>query len=198
MKAIVLASASPIRRALLAQAGVVALAEPARIDEAAVRDALQAEGASPRDQADALAEMKAARVSSRHPEAIVIGCDQVLDFEGRVFSKPDGSDAVRAQVLALRGRTHTLISAIVLYDAGQPVWRHVGEVRLTMRDFSDSYLLDYLSRNAADVQDSVGGYKLESEGIRLFSRIDGSHFDALGLPLVPLLGYLGQRGIIPA
>jgi septum formation protein len=128
----------------------------------------------------------------------VLGCDQVLDHDGIPWGKPESADAARAQLRALRGQTHRLFSAVVLYDAGQPVWRHVGEVRLTMRPFSDDYLDVYLGRNWPAVADSVGGYKLEEEGARLFQSIDGDYFTVLGLPLLPLLGYLGQRGWIPS
>ncbi len=198
MSPIVLASASPIRAALLRNAGLEVESHPARIDEETIRAALTAEGASPRDQADALAEMKAAKLAPRFPRSVVIGCDQVLDFGGQVYGKPETPDAARAQLLALRGGTHRLLSAVVVYQDGGPVWRHMGEVRLTMREFSDEYLDGYIARNGASVLNSVGGYKLESEGVRLFSRIEGDYFTVLGLPLVALLGYLGQRGVIPA
>ena len=193
-----LASASAIRLHLLQAAGLTVSAIAVRIDEPALRDSLLAEGATPRDVADALAEMKARKLADREPAALVLGCDQVLDFKGRVWGKPETPDAARAQLCALRGQTHHLLSALVLYDAGEPVWRHVGEVRLTMRNFSDSYLDAYLTRNWPDISDSVGGYKLEAEGARLFDRIDGDYFTVLGLPLLPLLGYLAQRGFIPA
>ena len=195
---LILASASSIRRSLLAQAGVPVEAIPARIDEEAIRAALQGEGAKPRDQADALAEMKARKLADRHPDAVVIGCDQVLEFHGDIWSKPDSPDAARAQLRALRGQTHRLFSAVVLYDRAEPVWRHMGEVRLTMRAFSDDWLEGYITRNWDEIQHCVGGYQLESEGVRLFSAVDGDCFSVLGLPLVPLLNYLGQRGFIPA
>jgi len=195
---LILASASAIRRDLLAQAGVSVEAIPARIDEEAIRAALQAEGAKPRDQADALAEMKARKLADRHPDAVVIGCDQVLEFQGDVWAKPESPDAARAQLRALRGQTHRLFSAVVLYDRAEPVWRHMGEVRLTMRAFSDDWLEGYITRNWDEIQHCVGGYQLESEGVRLFSAVDGDYFSVLGLPLVPLLNYLGQRGFIPA
>jgi len=193
-----LASASAIRLNLLQAAGLDVTATAVRIDEDALRTALQADGASSRDIADTLAEMKARKLADREPTALVLGCDQVLDFNGIPWGKPVTPDAARSQLCALRGQTHRLFSALVLYDAQEPVWRHVGEVRLTMRNFTDSYLDAYLSRNWPDVASSVGGYKLEKEGARLFDRIDGDYFTTLGLPLLPLLGYLGQRGFIPA
>jgi septum formation protein len=198
MRPILLASTSPVRATLLRNAGLAFDTRPARIDEETIRTALEAEGATPRDIADALAEMKAARIAPRHPEALVIGCDQVLEFEGRALGKPATPEALRAQILALRGHTHRLLSAVVVYQDSRPLWRHVGVARLTMHAISDAYLDDYLSRNAADLMDSVGGYKLESEGVRLFSQIEGDYFTILGLPLLPLLSWLAVRGDIPA
>lgn len=198
MTDLILASASRIRAELLARAGVSVTLQPARIDEEAIRAALVSAGANPRDQADTLAEMKAQKVAARCPGAVVIGCDQVLDFKGQVFGKPGDLDEARAQLCALRGQTHKLLSAVVLYEGGKPVWRFVGEVRLSMRDFSDSYLDNYLARNGASVLESVGGYKLEEEGVRLFSSIQGDYFTVLGLPMVALLSYLAQRGMIEA
>ncbi len=179
-------------------AGLAVSADPVRLDEAALRDALLADAATPRDIADALAEMKARKGAVREPTALVLGCDQVLDFDGAVWGKPETAEDARAQLCRLRGKTHRLLSAVVLYDSGKPVWRHIGEARLTMRRFSDGYLDDYLARNWPGVSDSVGGYKLEAEGARLFTAIDGDYFTVLGLPLLPLLDYLGQRGFIAA
>ncbi|MEZ5753377.1 MAG: nucleoside triphosphate pyrophosphatase [Paracoccaceae bacterium] len=198
MQPLILASASAIRQQLLANAGIPVQAIPARVDEETIRTALEAEGAKPRDMADTLAEMKARKLAERHPDAVVIGCDQVLDFQGRVFSKPENPDAARAQLTALRGQTHRLFSAVVLYQSARPVWRHMGEVRLTMRAFSDAYLDDYLSRNWDEVRHCVGAYQLEGEGARLFAQVEGDYFSVLGLPLLPLLNYLGQRGLIAA
>ena len=195
---ILLASASEIRLALLAAAGVTAIARPARIDEQAIRAAMEAEGASPRDLADALAEMKARKISEKNPGALVLGCDQVLEMNRHTFAKPETPAEARAQLQSLRGQTHRLLSAAVLYENGQPLWRHVGEARLTMRAFSDAYLDDYLARNWDSIRHSVGCYKIEEEGIRLFSAVQGDHFTIQGLPLLPLLAYLATRGAIPA
>lgn len=192
-----LASASPVRLQLLQAAGIRVTATPVRLDEASLREALVAEDAKPRDIADTLAEMKARKCADKAPTDLVLGCDQVLAFKGAVWGKADSADAARAQLTALRGQTHHLLSAAVLYDAGRPIWRHVAEARLTMRNFSDSYLTDYLTRNWPDLADTVGGYKLEAEGARLFDRIEGDYFTVLGLPLLPLLAYLAQREFIP-
>lgn len=194
---LLLASASPIRLRLLRQAGVEVACHPARIDESSVMAALLAEGARPRDIADTLAELKARKIAERFPDATVIGCDQVLAFDGQVWGKPDSPAAARAQLLALRGRTHALFSAVVLYHGAEPVWRHVEEARLTMRSFSDGYLDAYLARNGDSLLDSVGGYKIEEEGLRLFSALSGDTFTILGLPMVPLLAQLSLRGDIP-
>jgi septum formation protein len=195
---ITLASASEIRLTLLQAAGVPTTARPARIDEEAIRGALEAEGATPRDLADALAEMKARKISDKDPGALVLGCDQILEMKGRIFAKPETPEDARAQLRDLRGQTHRLLSAAVLYRNGQPLWRHVGEARLTMRDVSDAYLADYITRNWDSIRHAVGCYKLEEEGVRLFSAVQGDHFTILGLPLLPLLSYLGTTGAIPS
>lgn len=197
-KPVILASSSEIRQQMLRAAGVRFEVLPARIDEDSIRAALEAEDATPRDVADALAEFKAQKVSFKRPEAMVIGCDQVLELGGKVLSKAATIDAARDQLRALRGRPHKLLSAAVIYEGGEPKWRHVGEVRLTMRPFSDAYLEDYLARNWDSVKHSVGCYKLEEEGVRLFSRVDGDYFTVLGLPLLELLTHLTQIGGLQA
>ena len=192
----ILASTSPTRLQMLRAAGLDPTPIAPRVDEAAIRDALTAEGANPRDIADTLAEMKARKVAEKHPTDIVLGCEQVLALDRQTFAKPETPDDARAQLRQLRGKTHKLLSAAVVYEAAEPVWRHVGEARLTMRDFSDAYLDDYLTRNWDSVRHSVGCYKIEEEGVRLFSAIQGDHFTILGLPLIPLLAWAGTKGMI--
>ncbi len=194
--AFVLASTSPIRLQLLKAAGLEVEATAPRVDEDSARDALLAEGAKPRDIADALAEMKARKIADKRPGDLVIGCDQVLAFEDQVFSKPTSPEDACAQLHRLRGKTHRLHSAIVVYENAEPVWRHVAEARLTMHDLSDSYIDAYLARNWDSIRHAVGCYKLEDEGVRLFSAITGDHFTILGLPLLPLLAWMGTRGMI--
>jgi septum formation protein len=147
--------------------------------------------------ADALAEAKARKVSLRRPGSLVLGCDQVLALEGRVFSKAQTADQGLSQLQELRGKTHHLFSAAVLYEGGEPIWRHVGQVRMTMRMASDAFLTDYTQRNWESVRHSVGCYKIEEEGAGLFTKIEGSHFNILGLPLLELLSYLTLRGTLP-
>jgi septum formation protein len=192
----ILASTSPTRLAMLRAAGLDPTPIAPRVDEATIRDALVAEGAHPRDIADALAEMKARKVAEKHPTDLVLGCDQVLALDRQTFAKPETPDDARAQLRALRGKTHKLLSALVVYEDAEPVWRFVGEARLTMHDFSDAYLNDYVDRNWESIRHSVGCYKIEEEGVRLFSAITGDHFTILGLPLLPLLAWAGNRGMI--
>lgn len=194
--ALLLASASEIRLRLLRAAGLEVAAIPARVDEETAKAALLAEGARPRDIADTLAELKARKVAEKNPESLVLGCDQVLEIGREILSKPAMPEQAQAQLRQLSGQTHKLLSAAVLYHEGQPVWRHVAEVRLTMRPLSEAYLQDYVARNWESIRHAVGAYKLEEEGARLFSAISGDYFTVLGLPLLPLLGYLGDRGLI--
>ncbi|MGC1505488.1 MAG: nucleoside triphosphate pyrophosphatase [Sulfitobacter sp.] len=191
---LILASGSAIRSKLLAQAGVDHVVQVPRIDEDMIKHSLIVENAPPRDIADTLAEMKARKVSEKNPGALVLGCDQVLDHKGQLLSKPANPDDALAQLKSLRNDRHSLLSAAVLYEDGQPVWRHVGQVRLRMRDASDPYLENYITRNWESIRHAVGCYKLEEEGVRLFSNIEGDYFNVLGMPLLELLNHLTLRG----
>ena len=192
----ILASGSAIRTQLLRQAAVDHTVEVPRIDEAMIKESLVSEAASPRDIADTLAEMKARKISEKHAGALVLGADQVLEHRGTLLSKPaNPADAVD-QLRSLRGDRHSLLSAAVICEDGKPIWRHVGQVRLRMRDASDAYIDDYVSRNWDSIRHAVGSYKLEEEGVRLFSHIDGDYFNVLGMPLLELLNYLTLRGDI--
>jgi septum formation protein len=188
---ITLASASEIRRVLLETAGVQVAIRPARIDEGAIRDALLAENAHPRDIADALAEFKARKVAA---DGLTLGCDQVLALKTSVYEKPGSRAEARAQLLGLQGQTHHLYSAAVIYEGTEPVWRHVGLARMTMHSLSEAEIDAYLDRAWPDVASSVGAYQAERLGARLFSRIDGDWFSVLGLPLLDICSYLRLRG----
>ena len=196
MTDLILASGSEIRAELLRRGGLEIEADPARVDEDAIKQSLLAENALPRDIADSLAEAKARRVSSRHAQTLVLGCDQVLEFDGALLSKTGDQAQALEQLKSLQGKRHTLYSAAVIYEDARPVWRHIGKTRLHMRELSDGYLEDYLTRNWKSVEGCVGNYMLEEEGVRLFSSIDGDYFTVLGLPLLEILSYLTLRGTV--
>jgi septum formation protein len=189
---IVLASTSAIRMQVLTAAGVPFEAVPAGVDETTIKDSLLAEGVGPRDIADALAEAKAVKVSRRR-QGLVIGADQTLDFEGRLFDKAETVDEARARLQEMRGKSHKLHCGMVVARDGQPIWREVVTTTLRMRPFSDAYLEGYLARNAPGILSSVGCYQLEGEGVQLFDKIEGDYFAILGLSLIPLLDFLRRH-----
>ena len=191
---LVLASESTARAGLLHAAGLRFEARPARIDEAAVKQACRAEGIEAADAAIMLAELKAQRI--RDPDALVIGADQLLVCDGTWFDKPADAGAARAQLLALRGRAHMLVTAMVLMRGGRMVWQHVATPRLTMRPFGDAFLADYLAAEGDALLSCVGAYRLEGLGLHLFDRVEGEHSAILGLPMLPLLGFLRQHGVL--
>jgi septum formation protein len=195
VRPLILASASASRAALLREAGVPFESVPAPVDEVSVKAAMLSEGAPPRDIADALAELKARRGAGRTPDRLVLGADQVLVCDRRLFDKPRDLDEARAQLEALRGRPHELLSAAVVFEAGRPVWRHIGRAQLVMRPFTDGFLDDYLARHGDAILSTVGGYRLEAGGSQLFARVQGDIFTIMGLPLLELLAFLRTRGL---
>ena len=196
--ALVLASASASRVAVLRQAGLTIMQDVAGVDEDTVKQSLRAEGADAAHVAVTLADLKAQQVSRRHPDAFVIGADQMLDCNGVWFDKPPDIDHARAHLMSLRGRSHDLITAAVVVRAGARVWQHVECATLTMRPLSDAFIESYLQTAGSDVCSTVGAYRLEGLGAQLFTRVEGDFFTILGLPLLPLLDFLRGHGIVAA
>ena len=195
MSRLILASGSAIRREIMTGAGLDFEVISKPVDEAAIKAAMLDAGAKPREIADALAEAKALRVS-RHEEGLVIGADQVMVMDGTLFDKPVSVDAARDRLKDMRGQRHELVGAVVVAQNGVPVWRHVSETKLWMRDFSDAFLDGYLAQEGDLVTKSVGAYRFEGPGAQLFSRVEGDFFSILGLSLLPLLQYLRDCGAI--
>lgn len=192
--ALVLASESAARAALLRGAGLRFEARAARVDEEEVKRSARADGASADDTALLLAELKASRV--RDPDAVVIGADQLLVCEGRWFSKPADAAEAREHLLALRGRAHTLVTAVTCFRGGRSVWHHVARPTLRVRAFGEAFLDAYLAAEGEAALSTVGAYRLEGLGVHLFDRVEGEHAAILGLPLLPLLGFLRQHGVL--
>jgi septum formation protein len=192
---LVLASSSRSRRQLLANAGLVFDVDPPGVDEPEATRSLIAERTSPQKIAETLAGMKALRVSSRRPQALVVGGDSTLAANGRLFEKPPTMEAARRQLLALSGQTHELFSSVVVAKGGARIWHWSERARLTMKPFSEPFVDAYLARAGEAVLSSVGAYQLEALGAHLFSRVDGDYFTILGLPLLPLLSFLAGHGV---
>jgi septum formation protein len=194
---VVLASRSTTRRELLYRAGVTFEAISPGVDEDAVKAGLLAEGASARDVADTLAELKAVRASGR-VDGLVIGSDSTLELDGRLFDKAPTLAHAREHLFAFRGKVHQLHSAVVVARDGAPIWREVKTARLWVRDFSDDFLDAYLAAEGEHILGSVGCYRVEGLGLQLFDRIDGDYFTVLGMPMVGLLGFLRLHGALTA
>jgi septum formation protein len=193
---LILASASASRQALLRAAGLMFAIQPTHIDEAEVKRTARADGASAEEAALLLAELKARRAALRDPEALVIGADQILVCGDDWFDKPADVPAASTQLRTLRGRTHALATAVACQRGGECLWHHLARPQLTMRRFSDAFLDAYLTAEGDDVTTTVGAYRLEGRGIHLFERIEGEHAAILGLPLLELLGFLRQHGLL--
>ncbi|THD74291.1 MAG: Maf-like protein [Phenylobacterium sp.] len=192
---VTLASKSAARRAVLDGAGVVFEIAESGFDEDAAKARLTGQGAPPREVAEALAEGKALKVSAGTP-GLVVGADQTLELDGRVYDKADSLEAARARLKLLRGKPHSLHSAVVVARDGQVLWRETASATLTMRDFSDPFLETYLASEGPAALGSVGCYRLEGPGAQLFSHIEGDYFAILGLPLLGLLDFLRHEGAL--
>lgn len=198
---LILASGSASRRQMLEAAGIGFDVEPSTVDEPAVRQSLEAAEAQPLDPrrlAAALARAKAEEVSRRHPHAMVVGADQVLALDGRIYEKPKSLDDARRHLLEFRGRTHALHSAVALATAGASVWQFLDTADMTVRAFSPPFLDHYIAKAGPVICTSVGAYQLEGPGIQLFERIEGDYFTILGMPLLALLAELRRRGVVAA
>jgi septum formation protein len=194
---IVLASASTARAALLRDAGIDFTIDPADIDETAIKREHQTRGGDAAATcALALAEAKAAAVARRHPEALVIGADQLLVCDGEWFDKPRDLAEAAEHLRRLRGRDHILVTAACLYEGGKKLWRAISVPRLTMRRFGEALLAGYIATEGKTVLGSVGAYRIEGRGVQLFARIEGDHFAILGLPLLELLDCLREHGAL--
>ena len=192
---VVLASASRARLELLRRAGLQIRAEPARVDEAEVKTSLRAERVDAAAAAETLAELKATKVSRRVPGALVIGGDQILECEGHWFDKPPDRARAAEHLRALGGKTHALVTAACVVRDGVRIWHHREAPRLTMRPLDEAFIETYLEAAGPEVLESVGAYRLEGLGAQLFTKVSGDYFTILGLPLLPLLGFLREHGV---
>ncbi len=194
---LILASQSASRTAMLSAAGVPFTAEPARADEAAVKEAMA--GQHPRDIADALAQLKAMKVSARHPGHLVLGSDSlaVLD-DGTILDKPTSREEAFDHLTRMSGKRHDLVSAAVIAENGQPVWRVVDKAKMFVRPLSPAFIDTYLDAEWPAIAGCVGCYRIEGPGVQLFSRVEGSQFTVLGMPMLPVLDYLRTRKVLPA
>jgi septum formation protein len=195
-KTVVLASSSETRRKVLEQAGVVIEVVAPRLDEEEIKLAMLAEKANPGEIAEVLAEQKARSVSRQCPQGLVIGADQILEMDGQIFSKPTDVAAARESLVRLRGNEHSLLSCVCVLQGGERLWHKLDSAKLTMRNFSDSFLETYLQSIGEQACASPGSYRLEDQGSQLFSRVSGDYFTILGLPLFPLLDFLRVRGAL--
>ncbi|MBX4335274.1 Maf family nucleotide pyrophosphatase [Bartonella raoultii] len=191
---LILASLSFYRAQLLKKAGLNFLVEGASCDEREIEKTGKTK--TPKELSCFLASAKAKNVSDRFPHDFVIGCDQVLDLEGKIFHKVTNNKEAYQRLCALSGKTHSLHSAVALFQNGQKIWAEVFSAHMTVRPLSSEFIKRYLSRVGKDVFNSVGVYQIEGEGIHLFEKIDGDFFTIIGLPLLPLLIKLRHLGVI--
>jgi septum formation protein len=190
---LILASGSAARRSMFENAGLAFEIMPAGIDEESVMKTAQAQGMAFDKIAQKLADEKAILISHKNPEALVIGADQVMECEGALLQKAQDKNQAREKLKRLRGKTHSLVSAVSVAQNGEILWRHASIATLSMQNFSDETLERYIDRAGDVLTSCVGAYALEGIGVRLFEKIEGEYFTILGLPLLPLLNYLRQE-----
>jgi septum formation protein len=193
---LILASSSEVRKALLEKSNILFSSVKPNIDEDAVKSSLLNENYSPRDIADALAELKASKISLNNPDSLVLGCDQILEFEGILLEKPPSKNLAVQQLMKISGKKHCAYSAAVIFENSKPIWRFVGKADLFLKNNSEKYISDYVNRNWDNIKHCVGGYKIEEEGCRLFSKLNGDYFSILGMPLLEIINFLCIRGVI--
>lgn len=193
---IVLASQSKIRADLLENTGLSFEIHPSKIDEDAIKAIFKEDETDPADIAEILAESKALNISPEFPDALIIGSDQILTLGKEIFDKPKNREEIQASLFKLRGKTHTLISSIVLVKNGEVIWRYSDSAQLTMHEFTPEFLGKYMALCGDKLLTSVGAYQLESFGIHLFEKIEGEYFTILGFPVLNLLNFLKKQGYI--
>ena len=190
---IILASASEARRRLLASAGIAARVVPSGVDESALKSLNLPTPGTGKEIAARLAEAKAWAVSAQHGDDLVLGADQILLLGDCLFDKPRSTAEARGQLVKLRGRTHLLVSAVAAAQGGSILWSHCEAAKLSMRNFTDAFLDQYIGAMGDELLSAVGAYQIEGRGIQLFEKIEGDYFTVIGLPLLPLLSYLRSR-----
>ena len=197
-KEIILASASTSRQAMLQNANIRFTSQPAHIDEEAIKQSALSEGVSLADCATLLAEIKGRRIAVANPNAFIIASDQLLDFDGRCFSKPESLDKAKTQLSELQGKTHKLHTSVVVFLDGERIWHHLSSPVITLRSLSEVEIDNYLDEIGNSALQTPASYQIENQGCHIIAQFSGAFYDILGLPLLPLLGFMRLHGLSPA
>lgn len=196
-KEIILASASTTRQSILRNANIRFTSQPASIDEKSIKKGAISEGFSLPDCSTLLAEIKGRRIALTNPEAFIIACDQLLDFRGQCFSKPETLDKARAQLLELQGKTHKLHTSVVVFLNNERIWHHLSSPEITLRSLTGAEIDNYLGQIGNSALETPASYQIENQGCHIIARYSGIFYDVLGLPLLPLLGFMRLHGLSP-
>lgn len=194
-KEIILASASSSRQAILKNANIRFTSQPAYIDEEAIKQSAISEGVSLADCAILLAEIKGRRIALANPNAFIIASDQLLDYGGRCFSKPGSLDKAKIQLAELQGKTHSLHTSVVVFLDGERIWHHLSSPIVTLRSLSDFEIDKYLDEIGDSAMQTPASYQIEDQGCHIIAQFNGGYYDILGLPLLPLLGFMRLHGL---